>query len=236
MLSDKEFDAIRDGARTEIITVGGVEYVTREVFDPRKPDPTHKPLAVSGLQGLVDFLAAHPGVETDVVAHVAGYDRVDLIGRPKGRFHARDHYATASVDRPRFGLGEWRDLETFIITLQACFEDTRDRAALLALLGNITDEQVHSADDDGVTQTVTARKGISFKEQAKVPNPVHLAPFRTFREVAQPLSPFIFRLKSGSPVSAALFEADGGEWKLEAVGAIKRWLREYLPAEVPVIG
>jgi len=59
-----------------------------------------------------------------------------------------------------------------------------------------------------------------------VPNPVVLAPFRTFPEVIQPESKFIFRMQSGP--QAALFEADGGAWRNEAMGRIKTYLEEQL--------
>ena len=47
----------------------------------------------------------------------------------------------------------------------------------------------------------------------KVPNPVTLRPFRTFIEVEQPESKFIFRMREGG--RCAIFEADGahGSWR-----------------------
>ena len=55
-------------------------------------------------------------------------------------------------------------------------------------------------------------------EDVLVPNPVKLQPFRTFHEISQPEIAFVFRMKnSQSGVSCALFEADGGAWKFNAV-------------------
>jgi len=63
-----------------------------------------------------------------------------------------------------------------------------------------------------------------------VPNPVTLRPYRTFSEVEQPASQFVFRMKTGgSSPSCALFNADGGAWALEAIENIKRWLSDRLP-------
>ena len=59
-----------------------------------------------------------------------------------------------------------------------------------------------------------------------VPNPVTLAPYRTFLEVEQPASKFIFRIKEGGQL--ALFEADGGAWQHEAILNIKNYLIEQL--------
>jgi hypothetical protein len=73
---------------------------------------------------------------------------------------------------------------------------------------------------------VTVKTGIAKIEDVFVPNPVVLAPYRTFPEIAQPESKFIFRMQTGP--TAALFEADGGAWRNEAMGRIKAWLEEQL--------
>ena len=65
---------------------------------------------------------------------------------------------------------------------------------------------------------------------------VNLAPFRTFAEVDQPISKFLFRMRrEGNHVSAALFEADGGAWRLEAMKNIAEYLGFNLPKDVVVI-
>lgn len=66
---------------------------------------------------------------------------------------------------------------------------------------------------------------------AKVPNPVKLRPYRTFHEVEQPASDFIFRMKSERGISCALFEADGGAWENAAMANIKNYL-EFELADV----
>jgi hypothetical protein len=73
---------------------------------------------------------------------------------------------------------------------------------------------------------VTAKSGISTVENVIVPNPVMLCPFRTFAEVEQPESEFVFRMQTG--FKAALFEADGGKWKLYAMQNVKAYLEEKL--------
>ena len=58
------------------------------------------------------------------------------------------------------------------------------------------------------------------------PNPVTLRPYRTFNEVEQPASQFVFRINKLA--NLALFEADGGKWKLEAVESIANYLKNEL--------
>ena len=78
--------------------------------------------------------------------------------------------------------------------------------------------------------------GIASKSDALVPNPVRLTPYRTFLEVEQPASDFIFRMKQDKyeGIVCAIFEADGGAWKMEATQRIKEYLQKEL-MEYPYI-
>ena len=87
--------------------------------------------------------------------------------------------------------------------------------------------------DDGMTQQVTARSGISLVQQVPVPNPVELVPFRTFTEIEQPASPFVFRMRrDGDAIMAALFAADADMWKREAILNIRDYFGSELPEEM----
>ena len=62
-----------------------------------------------------------------------------------------------------------------------------------------------------------------------VPNPVSLRPYRTFSEVEQPESNYVFRIKDSDKGPAfKLVEADGGLWK----NATMRKIKEYLEFEL----
>ncbi|MDR2054492.1 MAG: hypothetical protein LBQ10_01270 [Desulfovibrio sp.] len=54
-----------------------------------------------------------------------------------------------------------------------------------------------------------------------------LRPYRTFNEVEQPVSPFVFRAQEGPRF--ALIEADNGAWESVAMKSIK----EFMEYEVP---
>ena len=81
--------------------------------------------------------------------------------------------------------------------------------------------------DDGVTQAVTVKKGIAAVENVTLPNPVTLRPYRTFTEVEQPASQFVFRAAEGPEFM--LVEADGGAWKHEAMQNIKKFMEFEVP-------
>lgn len=108
--------------------------------------------------------------------------------------------------------------------------------AMLYSCQHLTDGTVAQAEDDGVSQRTTVKQGVQLKENVTVKGRVTLRPYRTFREVEQPASEFIFRLRSrdGGVPECALFEADGGKWKLDAVLTIKAWL-ETQQLGMPVI-
>ncbi len=98
-------------------------------------------------------------------------------------------------------------------------EATQD---LLKFVSNISQDSSVIQGDNGVSQQITARKGISLSYNAKMPNPVTLRPYRTFPEVEQPASSFVFRAQGdGNGVALALFEADGKAWKHQAIVSIR---------------
>lgn len=70
--------------------------------------------------------------------------------------------------------------------------------------------------------------GVASKADAMVPNPVDLTPFRTFMEVKQPSSKFVFRISGEETPQFKLVEAEGGIWKYEAIANIKDYLLDGL--------
>ena len=58
-----------------------------------------------------------------------------------------------------------------------------------------------------------------------------LEPYRTFRDIAQPESPYIVRVlaNEGRAPSVALFECEGEQWRVRAVNQIKTYLEGALP-------
>lgn len=106
---------------------------------------------------------------------------------------------------------------------------------VLALVGNLKKEQGMHLADDGVSQRVTVQTGVATVGEVTVKNPVTLTPYRTFREVRQPSSPFVLRVNADG--EAALFTGDDAAWKLEAVRNVTEYLREALEGcNVVVIG
>ncbi|MGL4571605.1 MAG: hypothetical protein ACRCVJ_11140 [Clostridium sp.] len=189
--------------------------------------PVAKALTVSTLTGLVDYIKNNVDkIESELLIQVESHNRVKLYS-PLDSDRNRELFIEAEAILPdNIYYDRFIDTERFNIMLQSSFVDIGDKRALLQYTGLIQDEAVKSIGDDGVSQQVTVKTGVASVGQAVVPNPVNLAPFRTFPEVEQPLSKFIFRMKEGP--SAAIYEADGGAWRNKAIDNIKSYLVKQL--------
>lgn len=192
------------------------------------PTPKAAVLEINTMTGIVDYL---PG--DSLMIHIVGPTKINVVDQFLGGdgWLTRNTYLSAVHESPTFNFGRWMDVESFIINLQAMFVPDETTALILKVVGNIKEEAVASFTDDGITQAVTAKAGISRVEQVAVPNPVTLRPYRTFMEIEQPASTFVLRMRGGkgeSP-SCALFEADGRMWQLEAIASIKAWLKSEIP-------
>jgi hypothetical protein len=221
--------------------IDGRKYTNQQIFPIISPVP--KTLGIETLTGMVDYIVANRDtipLSTCIIT-VDSHSIVHLRSSLLGPHLSRAAYVAATYNGAVTGLGNYSDIETFIVWLQSNFQDDGDRAKILALVGKITDGQVNTYADDGVTQEVTAKAGITKVENVAVPNPVTLTPFRTFTDATQPPSLFVFRMRSGGTgerPKAALFEADGGKWKSDAIRNVKLFLDEKLKEygqDIPVI-
>jgi hypothetical protein len=142
----------------------------------------------------------------------------------------RETLVVANAITPKFDYGYFHDTEELIIAFQSKFTSTKDRDLLLKVIGNVEEKNVRQTGDNGIAQAVTIKTGVATADDVLVPNPVALAPFRTFLEVEQPISDFIFRMKDGP--KGAIFEADGGAWRNQAISNVREYLKVELTDEI----
>lgn len=184
-------------------------------------------LRISTLTGLVDYIKSKvdilpPKLLVQVVSH-----KEVVLYCPLDRDRNREKVIEAVALLPNnIEYGRFISTEQFNIMLQSGFVDGGTKETLLKYTGLIQDDAVKTTGDDGISQQVTVKTGVTSVSQAIVPNPVILAPYRTFPEIEQPISKFIFRMQEGP--RAAIFEADGGAWKNKAMLDIKDYLKENL--------
>lgn len=229
-------------AAQKTIEIDGVEYATTQLFNPRKPEPEPKPIELSTLSSLCDFVTCGQDMdyteERGRFVHVASPTLVRLCTGIFGEFNQRAIIAEAKSPVRTFSFGTWMPQDAFVIGLQTCFVEGAGRDELLRFVSSTRDEAVRTSDDDGVSQVVTAKRGVAMVREVTVKNPHMLKPFRTFVEVGQPLSPYILRVRNGATGAPefSLWECDGGAWQVEAVSSILDMLRRRLPETVKVYG
>ena len=212
----------------QVLEICGKTYVNRDL---RRYDeaPKARPVQARTLTALMDYME-HCSQEFPgrMIIHIADPTHVRLLSELDAERERETLFETAA-ETSAFRFGEWYDQENFMIALQANFQANDDLAAVLKLAGNIVSKNDQTYSDDGTTQVATMTVGVASKADAIVPNPVTLIPFRTFQEVAQPESAFVFRIgeRGGTP-AFKLIEAEGGLWKMTAVNAIKDYIYDIL--------
>lgn len=197
------------------------------------------------LTGLVDYLKSGIDVPNDFIAHifvnVVSPTKIEVYsGVDDVNFYERSAIAEVNAVLPRVKTGEWLEQSAFCILLRSCFLDMEngednlspdtDRVALIGVASNIVSGTIAEYQDTGISQKATLKTGIQEAEDKLLPEKVTLRSYRTFLEVEQPKSEFIFRAqdsRSGG-VQLALYEADGGRWKMDAMKAVKSYLEEQL--------
>lgn len=182
------------------------------------------------LSSLVEYIKA--GVEEmkgHMFVHVQSPTKVQVFSA-LDEDRKREYVVNVCANLPEITTNRFIDRETFNIALQSKFEENEDKKLLLKFVGTVEEGTVQEYGDDGVTQKATIKTGIASRGDAIVPNPVVLKPYRTFTEVEQPESAFVFRMKSDrcGGVECAIFEADGGAWKNKAMENVKAYLKEAL--------
>ena len=195
--------------------------------------PRAKSIEMNTLSSLIDYIKS--GVDSfadEMIIHVQSPTRVSMYSALDCE-REREYVVEVKANVPAFNFNQFQDHESFCIGVQSkCIDDPEtDKALLLRFAGTVEAGSVAEYGDDGVSQKATVKTGIASKGEALVPSPASLKPFRTFVEVEQPVSSFIFRMKEdkyNKGIQCALFEADGGAWKLEAMEAIKAYLDSEL--------
>jgi len=226
------YEAIRGDAPAQELTINGRKYTTSDVHSVYAPQPDT--LEVSTLTGLVDYLKNNID-KLDIatlLCHVESPTSVSIISKLQGDFEQRNAYIKAEARVRSLTFNKFMGSEEFNLWLQSCFVDTpltvdgelkaTDKGLLLKYVGNVRDEQVKTTGDDGITQEVTVKVGVASVANVVLPNPAILRPYRTFNEVTQPASAFVFRARTGPEF--ALIEADNGAWESEAMKSIKEFM------------
>lgn len=209
------------------------------VYSDKNLIPVQAPMVQAvQLQTLAGFRDLYKLLDQSVKAiiHIEDYSSIWLMAKEVDQWQRRAAFVHAKLpsDTPRFSFNTWLDPEPFVIGMMTLFEDAEygsDHKKIVKLVSGLAAEAVTISNDDGVSQQVVTRQGMVTKGEEKVSPRVSLSPYRTFREVGQPMSEFVLRLRSrsGQMPSCSLWEADGGEWKTSAMKNIRQYFEKELP-------
>jgi len=217
--------------KVQTFEIGGKIYSTENLTEIKEPIYKAMSLKTSTLTSIVDFINNN----ADMVNHQKLIIHIDTprnvyVCSELDEERRREYFIQATaLTSDRLDLDKYMPTEDFNIMLQACFDENEHQKLLLQVSGCIKDNTIKDFGDDGVSQTATVKTGVASVNNVVVPNPVILIPNRTFPEIAQPESKFVFRMKSGEKTPyAALIEADGGAWRNEAMSNIAAFLEKNI--------
>lgn len=221
-------DRIVELSGLDIVEVNGRKYWTNgaKVVEPAL-DQLSKLTTLSGFVSYLDSPDAKDLIDSSIAQIVVeNHSLVRLVTTPAPPWLERSCVLSAKNNIEEFPFGRYMDREMFTIKAQCLFVETRRKDALISFVSNIVDKESVTTSDDGVSQTVVRQSGIKRTKESFSPV-THLQPYRTFPEVEQPESRFLLRMsKQDGAVMVALFEADGGMWRVRAVNTIADWLRK----------
>lgn len=186
-----------------------------------------KSIKLNTLTGLIEYLKSGRDQlnELDLTVHVVSPTEVKVFSELDFEKN-REVYVTAEAILPYYEYEYFYPTDEFIIKIQSVFVGNADSDILTTFASAIHIENGATVSDNGTSQTVTVKNGVSSLAKGKAPNPVALKPYRTFVEVDQPESNFVFRINDKP--GCALFEADGGLWKNTAMKNVKEFLQTEL--------
>ena len=233
MLDRSFIEKIEQMAKNEIVAVNEVEYSTRDLYKVKKPMASS--LQVYTLESVVNFIKASMKLGAKITYPLfvkMNYDKVQVYSQLSENLD-RDYLIEAHPLCPNIPFGRFMNVDEFIIKLQTNFEDTPNRIALLKLVSQLMSVDTLELSDNGFSQEVVIKAGVALDEKVEIQPIIKLKPIRTFMEVDQVESLFLFRVNNQKQV--ALFEADGGKWKEDARQLIKAYFEEQILADVILI-
>lgn len=214
------------------LSAPNVQHINGEVYSDKQLHrvdyaPKAAPIQLTTLDSLLDYIKSGVDDMATMFIHVVSPTKVRMYSA-LDQDRDRESIAEVTASVPEFSFNHWIDHESFCIALQSKFLPNEDRALLLKFAGTVESGTIAEYGDDGVTQKATVKVGIAKKGEAVIPNPVSLMAYRTFIEVEQPVSQYIFRMQDRNGIQCALYEADGGAWKIDAMNKIKEYLEMAL--------
>jgi hypothetical protein len=222
-----------------IVEVDGRKY-TPASLHPVMYVPRPETTTVHNLRGFCGFI--NNDIDTRISNHeslivVDSPEQVRIISAVSGDDLGREELVRAEMDEKlqRFPFGEFLSQEEFAVWFRSLFVPKKgdDFEYVLSYASKLTGGTQIEGEDDGITQQVGVKRGLSgaLKDKIALKAIVKLSPYRTFREVEQPESEFLLRVRldNNDIPTVALFEADGGNWINHATENIVQYIQSLVP-------
>ncbi len=224
-------EKIESMAWKHIVTKDGRMYTDLRLAEVKPQPDRPEAAAFRSLDAIVQVVTAEIERHTrPIFINVKSAREVEVFSTYREDFKRDSLYSAVVTYRSR---PDWYTYDEAMIALRSQFIPNEGTEYVLNLLSSVSDKNEVDSSDNGITQTVNVRKGVSLQSKAAVKPRVALMPFRTFLEVNQPESEFLLRLRPGNPdkgVEPAIgfFEADGGTWELIAKDNIAKYFEARL--------
>lgn len=226
----------------EPIKIHGRQYTSQPLTEIAIPHEAEMcAIEVSTLAAFVDYIN-RPTLDEDFknpadrFVMVAGPQTVVLKSHVFGEHKQREDLIIAKCGLTPFQFGTFFSHEEFIIALATKFIQTPGMVSLLGLIASVSDENISTSKDDGISQEAIVRAGLALERRIDMPTRPTLRPFRSFPDIEPVESTFLLRAKkSPTGPTFALLECDGGDWKPKTTARIVEHLRAKLPSYL-VIG
>lgn len=191
-------------------------------------------LTVNSMQALADYIeyGCEGIAKTELFIHVVSPERIELYQKVTDE-KIRPCLMSVIIDPEfeSFRFGRYMESEDFTIGLQSLFEASNDLPKALVKASSICAQVAIKKDDKHGATNMSVSNEIKSGDDEIVFN---LRPYRTFREIKQPLSTFVFRIDAKS-LDCKLVGSCGGSWRIKARDEIKKWLSDKIK-EVTILG
>jgi len=217
-------------ARPETVEIKDQVFSTSQLhLIPESPSVSA--MSINSLVGVVDYIKSKFDGRENLLIHIESPTELRLVDALD---HTNDRriYLKSTAMLPSITFNRFMEREKFQIMMQSNFVANEGRALVLDIISHVViKDGVVELKDNSLTQEVTVQTGAATAANIEIPERVILKPFRTFSEVdEQPASEFILRLNKEGEV--AIFEADGGVWKLDAIDSIANYFSKELATEI----
>lgn len=230
-----EWVAREAGMIHEVETDQGMFY-NRQLHRPSDPVPT--PIRCHSLTGVIDAVAWLGERAAGASLQVRDHGNVYVLSPHTDQDQTSHTLVHAECFNDFEGYERWFTPEHFRIWAVGNFVYDDHLQALIRAISKVQSFSNSDLEDDGISQTFQARKGVSLVENAGVDPIQKLRPFRTFSEVDQPASEFLFRMREsrGSGVEMALMTIEDNSWRNAVMKDIVDYFQSAEDFHLPVIG